>query len=142
MFGLPALAGPAAYLAARRAAGGAGATRRLLAAAGLAHLLVDTGLTGAAGRPLLPPVELAALAGAEVHTVVRLEHVAGVSPPSRTPGRRRSTRRWRPPAPERWRSSPCWPTGPGWPSRPARRAAPRSSAPPGTPVPEGRAPTG
>ncbi|MFC7183754.1 amidohydrolase family protein [Kitasatospora paranensis] len=77
VFGLPALAGPAAYLAARRAAGGAGATRRLLAAAGLAHLLVDTGLTGAAGRPLLPPVELAALAGAEVHTVVRLEHVAG-----------------------------------------------------------------
>ncbi|MFD9127259.1 amidohydrolase family protein [Kitasatospora sp. NPDC059571] len=76
VFGLPALAEPAAYLAARRAAGAAEATRRLLTAAGADRLLVDTGLTEAGGRPLLPIAELAAAAGAEVHTVVRLEHVA------------------------------------------------------------------
>ncbi|MEV7924506.1 MULTISPECIES: amidohydrolase family protein [unclassified Kitasatospora] len=74
--GLPAHAPAADYLARRRELGGAEATRRLLAAAGLDTCLVDTGLTTAAGLPLLPLGELAAAAGAVVHEVVRLESVA------------------------------------------------------------------
>ncbi|WP_405011099.1 amidohydrolase family protein [Kitasatospora sp. NBC_01539] len=76
LLGLPPLAGPDAYLEARRAAGADAVTRRMLAAAGFTDLLVDTGLTEAGGRPLLPPDGLAALAGARVHEVVRLESVA------------------------------------------------------------------
>ncbi|MCU7822310.1 amidohydrolase family protein [Kitasatospora sp. DSM 101779] len=76
LLGLPALAEPADYLEARRATGAAEATARMLAGAGLAELLVDTGLTEAGGRPLLPPGDLAALAGARLHEVVRLEAVA------------------------------------------------------------------
>ncbi|MEU2628094.1 amidohydrolase family protein [Kitasatospora sp. NPDC007106] len=76
LLGLPALAEPADYLAARRETGAAEATARMLAGAGLADLLVDTGLTEAGGRPLLPPADLAALAGARLHEVVRLEAVA------------------------------------------------------------------
>ncbi|MFJ1703982.1 amidohydrolase family protein [Kitasatospora sp. NPDC088346] len=74
--GLPAHADPAAYLARRRELGTAGVTRRLLAAAGLSACLVDTGLTVAAGRPLLPLAALARASGARVHEVVRLETVA------------------------------------------------------------------
>nr|WP_035794835.1 amidohydrolase family protein [Kitasatospora mediocidica] len=74
--GLPAHADPAAYLARRRSLGPAESTRRLLAAAGLRALLVDTGLTEASGQPLLPADELASLAGARVREVVRLENVA------------------------------------------------------------------
>ncbi|MFJ9458062.1 amidohydrolase family protein [Kitasatospora sp. NPDC101447] len=74
--GLPAHAPAAEYLARRRELGAAGATGRLLAAAGLDTCLVDTGLTEAAGLPLLPPAELAAAAGASVREVVRLESVA------------------------------------------------------------------
>ncbi|MEV6212191.1 amidohydrolase family protein [Kitasatospora sp. NPDC051914] len=76
LLGLAALAGADAYLEARRAVGADAATARMLAAAGLTDLLVDTGLTEARGRPLLPPAELAALAGARLHEVVRLESVA------------------------------------------------------------------
>ncbi|MFD0397636.1 amidohydrolase family protein [Kitasatospora sp. NPDC127121] len=76
VLGLPAHAPAADYLARRRELGGAEATRRLLAAAGLDTCLVDTGLTAAAGLPLLPLGELAAAAGAVVHEVVRLESVA------------------------------------------------------------------
>ncbi|WP_228718127.1 amidohydrolase family protein [Kitasatospora acidiphila] len=65
-----------AYLSRRRALGPAEATKRLLGAAGLSTLLVDTGLVAAAGHPLLPLPELSALAGAPVHQVVRLESVA------------------------------------------------------------------
>ncbi|MFF3007535.1 amidohydrolase family protein [Kitasatospora sp. NPDC057940] len=76
VLGLPAHAPAADYLARRRELGGAEATRRLLAAAGLDTCLVDTGLTTAAGLPLLSLGELAAAAGAVVHEVVRLESVA------------------------------------------------------------------
>ncbi|GAA4868832.1 amidohydrolase family protein [Kitasatospora terrestris] len=72
--GLPALAEPADYLARRRELPDPAGT--LLRAAGLDALLVDTGLTAAAGRPLLPLAELGAAAGARVREVVRLESVA------------------------------------------------------------------
>lgn len=74
--GLPAHAGLEEYLARRSGLGAAEATRRLLAAAGLAHCLVDTGLTSAAGHPLLPLPGLAARTGARVREVVRLESIA------------------------------------------------------------------
>ncbi|MER7751858.1 amidohydrolase family protein [Kitasatospora sp. NPDC097643] len=74
--GLPAHAPAADYLARRRELGAAEATRRLLAAAALDTCLVDTGLTAAGGRPLLPLTELAEAAGAVVREVVRLETVA------------------------------------------------------------------
>jgi predicted TIM-barrel fold metal-dependent hydrolase len=71
------------YLDRRRALGAGEVTRRLLTAARLAHLLVDTGLRGAAapGRGLAPadllePPALGAAAGAAVGEVVRLEYVA------------------------------------------------------------------
>jgi uncharacterized protein len=47
--------------------------RRMLQTAGLEALLVDTGLSG---EDLLEPVELAALSGAPVHEVLRLESLA------------------------------------------------------------------
>ncbi|MGW2869593.1 amidohydrolase family protein [Kitasatospora sp. NPDC001225] len=76
VLGLPAHAPVADYLARRRELGAAGATGRLLAAAGLDTCLVDTGLTTAAGHELLPPAELAGATGASVREVVRLESVA------------------------------------------------------------------
>ncbi|MFE3502111.1 amidohydrolase family protein [Kitasatospora sp. NPDC059160] len=76
VLGLPAHAPAADYLARRRELGAAEATRRLLAAAGLDTCLVDTGLTAAAGRALLPLPELAEATGAVVREVVRLESVA------------------------------------------------------------------
>jgi hypothetical protein len=74
--GLPEHATADAYLARRRELGPVEATRRLLGAAGLSALLVDTGLDAAAGQPLLPLAELSAVTGAPVHQVVRLESVA------------------------------------------------------------------
>ncbi|MEU4300403.1 amidohydrolase family protein [Kitasatospora aureofaciens] len=76
VLGLPAHAPAAEYLARRRELGAAEATRRLLAAARLDTCLVDTGLTAAAGRELLPLTELAGATGAVVREVVRLESVA------------------------------------------------------------------
>ncbi|GAA0697736.1 amidohydrolase family protein [Kitasatospora atroaurantiaca] len=73
---LPEHTGPEEYLARRAELGPVEATRRLLAEAGLAHCLVDTGLTTAIGRPLLPLPEFAAATGAQVREVVRLESVA------------------------------------------------------------------
>ncbi|MFF2039734.1 amidohydrolase family protein [Kitasatospora sp. NPDC058170] len=73
--GLPAHAPAADYLARRRELGAAEATRRLLAAAALDTCLVDTGLTGAGGHPLLPLGEFAEVSGARVREVVRLEAV-------------------------------------------------------------------
>ncbi|WP_377268833.1 amidohydrolase family protein [Peterkaempfera sp. SMS 1(5)a] len=68
---------PEAYLERRRSLGAAEATRRLLRAAGLRTLLVDTGLVEVPGAgPLLSLPELASAASAEVHRVVRLETVA------------------------------------------------------------------
>lgn len=61
------------YLARRAELGGAEADRRLLRAAGLSHLLVDTGLDS---PELAPPAGLGAAAGAGVREVVRLERVA------------------------------------------------------------------
>ena len=66
----------AAYLARRRELGPDRATGRLLRAAGLDTCLVDTGLTGAAGAPLLDLPELARAGGARVREIVRLEHLA------------------------------------------------------------------
>lgn len=74
--GLPAHAPAADYLARRAELGAAEATRRLLSAAALDTCLVDTGLAGAAGHPLLPLSEFAEVAGARVREVIRLESVA------------------------------------------------------------------
>jgi uncharacterized protein len=70
---LPAGAPMEEYLARRTELGHAEATARLMAAAGLSHLLVDTGLDG---PELAPPSEVGRAAGAEVREVVRLERVA------------------------------------------------------------------
>jgi len=70
---LPAGAPIDEYLARRAELGPGEAARRLLGAAGLSHLLVDTGLEGPA---LAPPSEVGRAAGAEVREVVRLERVA------------------------------------------------------------------
>ncbi|WP_027341255.1 amidohydrolase family protein [Hamadaea tsunoensis] len=67
--GLSPFAPLAEYAESRRSLPDAGA--RLLAAAGLSALLVDTGLTGGAALD-----ELAAAAHAPVHSVVRLEQLA------------------------------------------------------------------
>jgi predicted TIM-barrel fold metal-dependent hydrolase len=71
--GLPPHAPADEYLAARAALGWEKATATLLRAAGLATLLVDTGLDG---PHLVSAGELGALAGAPVREVVRLERVA------------------------------------------------------------------
>lgn len=78
--GLPAHAPAADYLARRRELGAVEATGRLLSAAALDTCLIDTGLTAAAGRPLLPLTEFATAAGARVHEVIRLETVAEAVP--------------------------------------------------------------
>jgi predicted TIM-barrel fold metal-dependent hydrolase len=61
------------YLARRAELGHGEANGRLLRAAGLSHLVVDTGLDG---PELAPPAELGAVAGAQTREVVRLERVA------------------------------------------------------------------
>jgi len=73
VLGLAAGADPGAYVARRAELGGDEANRRLLGAAGLEALLVDTGLAGA---DLLGPAELGRLSGATAFEVVRLEAVA------------------------------------------------------------------
>jgi uncharacterized protein len=70
---LPAGADPAEYVARRAQLGSEEANRRLLHAAGLEALLVDTGL---AGDDLLGREEVAWLSGSAAHEVVRLESVA------------------------------------------------------------------
>jgi uncharacterized protein len=76
VLGLPPYAPAADYLARRRDVGAGQATERLLRAAGITTLLVDTGLAAAAGTPLLPLPGLAAAAGASAREIVRLETVA------------------------------------------------------------------
>jgi len=71
--GLAAGADPGDYVARRAELGGDEANGRLLRAAGLEALLVDTGL---AGEDLLGLAELGSISGATVHEVVRLESVA------------------------------------------------------------------
>jgi uncharacterized protein len=61
------------YLARRAELGADEVRRRLLGAARLSHVLVDTGLDG---PELIPPADLGRAAGAEVREVVRLERVA------------------------------------------------------------------
>ena len=73
VLGLLAGADPDDYVARRAELGAEEANRLLLGAAGLAALLVDTGL---AGEGLLGLDELARLSGAAVREVVRLESVA------------------------------------------------------------------
>jgi predicted TIM-barrel fold metal-dependent hydrolase len=70
---LPVRAAPDQYVARRRQLGGAEVNRRLLTAAGLEGMLVDTGL---AGDDLLGPAELEVLSGVPVREVVRLEALA------------------------------------------------------------------
>jgi predicted TIM-barrel fold metal-dependent hydrolase len=70
---LPAGAPMDEYLARRAELGADEVNGRLLGAAGLSHLLVDTGLDG---PELVPPGELGRACGAEVREVVRLERVA------------------------------------------------------------------
>ena len=70
---LPAGAPIDDYLARRAELGAEEVTGRLLAEAGLSHVLVDTGLDSPA---LAPPAEVARSAGAEYREVVRLERVA------------------------------------------------------------------
>jgi predicted TIM-barrel fold metal-dependent hydrolase len=70
---LPADADPGDYVARRAELGADEANRRLLGAADLEALLVDTGLSGGG---LLDPVGLAQVSGAPVREVVRLESVA------------------------------------------------------------------
>jgi predicted TIM-barrel fold metal-dependent hydrolase len=74
--GLEPHAPAAAYLARRRELGPAEATARLLRAADLDTCLIDTGLTAAAGAPLLDLPAFAAASTARVREVVRLEQVA------------------------------------------------------------------
>ena len=73
VLGLEPHADAAAYLAVRARLGTAESTRRLLRAALLSDVLVDTGLRG---PDLSSPAELAEAAGARGHVVVRLESVA------------------------------------------------------------------
>jgi predicted TIM-barrel fold metal-dependent hydrolase len=73
VLGLPPHAPIDEYLAARAALGWEEASAALLRAAGLATLLVDTGLDS---PRLVSPAALGTLAGAPVHEVVRLERVA------------------------------------------------------------------
>jgi uncharacterized protein len=70
---LAAGADPDDYVARRAELGGEEANRRLLGAAGLEALLIDTGL---AGDGLLAVAELGEMSGAAAHEVVRLESVA------------------------------------------------------------------
>ena len=70
---LPAGAPIEEYLDRRAELGSDEVNRRLLGAARLSHLLVDTGLDG---PELVPPAEVGRACGAEVREVVRLERVA------------------------------------------------------------------
>ncbi len=73
VLGLPAHADIADYAARRAEIGVTEVSKRFLQAAGLSVLCVDTGFTP---EPLTSPAELAGLAGATAHEIVRLERVA------------------------------------------------------------------
>lgn len=70
---LPPHADADSYLARRAELGVDEVNARLLRAAGIADFVVDTGFLG---DVLTPPADLAALAGARAHEIVRLEQVA------------------------------------------------------------------
>ncbi|HEY7362197.1 MAG TPA: amidohydrolase, partial [Streptosporangiaceae bacterium] len=73
LLGLPASAPARAYTGRRRELGAAEVARRLLRAAGLAHLLIDTGYLR---DGMLGLAAMAEMAGSGVAEVVRLESVA------------------------------------------------------------------
>ena len=70
---LPPHADAGAYIARRAELGAAEVNRRLVAAAGIADFVVDTGFLG---DQLTSPDDLAGLAGGRGHEIVRLEQVA------------------------------------------------------------------
>jgi hypothetical protein len=72
VLGLEPLAEPDVYLQRRAELGSAEVDRRLVAAAGIADFVVDTGFEP---EPICSPDELAGLCGARSHEVVRLEAV-------------------------------------------------------------------
>jgi hypothetical protein len=72
VLGLEPLAEPDVYLQRRAELGSAEVDRRLVAAAGIADFVVDTGFEP---EPICSPDELAGLCGARAHEVVRLEAV-------------------------------------------------------------------
>jgi hypothetical protein len=72
VLGLEPLAEPDVYLQRRAELGSAEVDRRLVAAAGIADFVVDTGFEP---EPICSPDELAGLCGARAHEVVRLEVV-------------------------------------------------------------------
>ncbi|MGY4973866.1 amidohydrolase family protein [Streptomyces nigrescens] len=72
VLGLAAHAAPEAYLARRQELGAAEITRRLLAASGIDHYLLETGYGGA---EILGTDEMASASGRPVDEVVRLESV-------------------------------------------------------------------
>jgi uncharacterized protein len=73
VLGLPPLAELTDYVIRRAELGASEVSKRFLVAAGLSALCVDTGFTP---EPLTSPAELAGLAGATAHEIVRLERVA------------------------------------------------------------------
>ena len=73
VLGLPPHADVSDYVARRAELGATEVSKRLLAAAGLSYLCVDTGFTP---EPLTSPAELGDLAGATAREIVRLERVA------------------------------------------------------------------
>ena len=64
-----------AYLERRRELGADEVNRRVLAAAGIGTVLVDTGIDGPDGSALTTPAELAGLTGGDAYEVVRLERL-------------------------------------------------------------------
>jgi uncharacterized protein len=72
VLGLEPLAEPDVYLQRRAELGSIEVDRRLVAAAGIADFVVDTGFEP---EPICSPAELAALCGGQSHEVVRLEAV-------------------------------------------------------------------
>jgi predicted TIM-barrel fold metal-dependent hydrolase len=73
LLGLPEHSPAGEYLARRLDLGAAEVNRRLLAASGVAHLLVETGHRGS---EITGPTEMAAITGQRVDEIVRLEPVA------------------------------------------------------------------
>jgi uncharacterized protein len=73
VLGLPPHAELPDYVLRRAEVGATEVSKRFLTAAGLAALCVDTGFTP---EPITSPAELAGLAGATAHEIVRLERVA------------------------------------------------------------------
>jgi predicted TIM-barrel fold metal-dependent hydrolase len=73
VLGLPPHAEPAEYAARRAELGATEVSKRFLSLTGTSVMCVDTGFTP---EPITSPAELAGLAGAAAHEIVRLERVA------------------------------------------------------------------